>query len=292
MPSASPLGVVVTGASVAWAVGASAGTDILSTFLTNDLPKTFTLNATGGTNDTTPFTQAGARKYAKSLREARWTIQAYLGTPQDGYLGNIAFAGAEYPYNFKSYRMSIKRDVVDTTAFAAINGWRSFSPGLYNWSATATAFMDSATALTPPLMTATSAEPQVATFTVYSASGTPKTLVGSVFTTSVTANVAQGEAATAEITLMGNDTLVATGANSNALWADDATATKNLPAQIVTDGKLTLTATSGQAYNGLAIWENVDIDVTVGNNIVVTIGGRFSQSIAANTMKVGSSAWT
>ena len=188
--------------------------------------------------------------------------------------------------------MNISRAVNDITPFQNANGWRTYTPGLYTWSVSASAFVDTQIAVTPPIQQGTSgatAEPQQASFVVLNSKGNTKTLSGNVWTTSANQNITQGETAMVDFTFQGDGPLVTTVGHTGstygtALWIDDASNSSTSALSVLanditgTFAVSALSSNAGMAYQGYVIWSSIDIDVEVGRNIVVTATGKLSQS--------------
>ena len=314
-----PNGFVI-GSKVTLDTGPSGYSDILSTLIGGNafsgssvtglsLPKSFTLATSGTNNDTTNFASvSGARQYGAGLKTGRFSVDSFLGAVQDGVYANFTVPSGssptvfqDYKLNFNSYRLSIRRDTADITPFQAYDNWRSYMPGLYNWTVVATAFVDVSTQLTPPLFepnlsASNTPEGTLSMQVVGLPNGSSKTLSGAVRTVDVTTTVEQGSVLRVTYTFQGYDglTTAKTSSPNAGLWLDDASsltgqqgAGTSLLYSIVQDQFMTFYTTqanasgggasSGIAYKSPVIWDSIDLAATPNSQIMCSVSGLLSQ---------------
>ena len=215
----------------------------------------------------------------------QWTAQlegfAKIGSvPALGNTGLVAYSGSTNVY-IDSYTININAAVHETTAF---NGtaptWKTFRPGVVNWSGTMNARLDDAAA--SPLPLAVGGSPVSATFTY----GTTATLAGNIVITSVAPAIRVGGISLVPITFNGTSTLTPAGANSilgtTAFGGSAATGIPEWNDNGSSAKPLTITTNSGNTLVGAdGFWSSLSINVGVSQAVMVSVGVQGSGSMTA-----------
>lgn len=227
---------------------------------------TFDSSAFGGPNN---FTTEGA-----SLLQIDFSLEAHMGTPQDGYLGLVTFSGGEV-LNLNSWDMTISRPLYDETPFGA--QYRKFSPGLVSAQGKIDGFIDATTAMKRPLLSAGWGS---ATFDVLTdaedAGGTGKRLVAPINYTETKASLKRGSNATKSYNYKASGAVTTVGDNAGILWAADADGSMLSSLNTTILPAITLTTNGSLALVGVAYWKSINVSVKVGSPVMLKVEGSFS----------------
>ncbi len=233
-------------------------------------PAGFTANLTAASLDVTGYAAGAAvvRSKIKGLKGISGNIEGFLATPNNGIAGSVS--GPTYTSNVRSWNMSIKAAALETTAWpVTATNWRTFLPGLVEWSGSYEALVDSSTAITEA---GEAAEPLSATFTI--ASG--QTLAGTIFNTSAAVVSRVGELNVVRYSYEGTGHIVSVG-TSNLV---PAASTLALPVAGTLILKMAEEGATDKALSFSAFWTELSIDVSPQN--AVTIGWGFQGSGAVS----------
>lgn len=263
------IGEPIAAALTSWA--GSADTSSLPYYLaTYNKWKSIEWTAKGGTFDSSAFGgPANFKTNGASLLEIDVSMEAHLGTPQDGYLGLVTFSGGEV-LNLDAYEINITRPLHPRTPFGS--QYKAFSPGLVSVAGSIHGFIDDTTAMKRPLLAAGWGS---ATFTVL-AGGTGKQLVQTINYTETKASIKRGSIAEKNYNWTGSDAMTTVGTSSSMLWAADADGSLLSNLNTANPPTLTLTTNGSLALAGVAFWKSINLSVKVGSPMIVKVGAMFS----------------
>jgi hypothetical protein len=259
---AATIGVtgLVTAASGTW-----------NTLLSRLSVATFTLNEVGGEFDSTEFGSASGivpRQYLPSLRTATVTLEGFSATPVVGVTGNIALASG-YDVNMFDWDMTINQAAVETTDFNISAAWRTYTPGLQDWSGTTAGFIDGTTAISN--ITEVTAAPTKDTLTCTISSG--NTLSGSVFTRGLNAAVQVADRNIVRYEYRGDSDLTVVG--TDAILAANSGTMASLAA-----GSMVLTAVTSRTYTGSFVPTSFNIRVAQGELTRIRATGQLTGALS------------
>ena len=242
-----------------------------------------TVTAAGDVIDVTALGDYG-RNIIPGL--GQWTAQlegfAKIGSaPALGNTGLVAYTGSTNIY-IDSFTININAQVHETTAFnASAPLWKTFRPGVVNWSGTMNARLDDVAAA--PLPLAVGGSPVSAVFTY----GTNATLTGNIVITSVAPSVRVGGISVVPITFNGTGTLTPNSGGNSILGttAFGGTSASGIP-EWNSDGAsakpLTITTNSGNTLVGAdGFWSSLSITAGVSQAVMLTVGVQGSGSLTA-----------
>lgn len=237
-------------------------------------PSAFTANIVGDAVDSTAFDATNSNEFVPGLKSISGTITTLYDAPIIGAAGGVGWATvAYYVTNIQSWLLRMSRATTDTTEFntGAVPDWRSFTPGLINWSGEYSGFLDGTTAVTAPA----DYDGGLGTVTLTIASGV--TFAGSAHLTNLDSTVSPAATNNVRHGFQGSGNLTAAGDK----FFDAAVVS------IITDPSsdtLTLKAfeagVTDRTFSGAAFWESVEIRCAVDQIPVATINWR------------GTGAWT
>lgn len=242
---------------------ASNGSGNTHDLITNGGPYTATVTAQADNFDNTQFAASLASlQYVQGLK--MWTVgfsSRFQG--KAGLDGSVTFASG-YTVGCRSYTLSVQAQEFDTTAFGAA-AWKTWAPGLYQFSGSFDVDVDSTTALSD--LSAPSGTGAAATFKFGDETTADDTVAGNIITTQLTEVVSIGDLNRATYAFQGSGNL--TFAGDNSLITAGAL---GIPEEIDDGGGevLTVTASSGRTASGNAFWTNMGISCAVGGLVDIT----------------------
>lgn len=212
-----------------------------------------------------------AMTYIPGLRA--WSAQMSGWFPAAGALtghaGNVSWGDSTYATNVREWSLDIAAAEHDVTVFDGAGVvWRSFVPGLYSWSGTYNAFIDSSTALTVP--TAAAGTLGTVTLKLTEDGGTDRTFSGAAMIRQVSGAIPVNGVNTANYAFRGSGAL--TSAGTNNIIASGAVAKPAV-------GSLVFQAASGRTYTGNAFATSVQVQVAVDGATQITVNARGSGAL-------------
>lgn len=230
----------------------------------------------------------GLGQYGRSVIPGlgQWTAQvegtANIGSaPALGNTGLVAYTGSTSVL-IDSFTLNINAQVHETTAF---NGtpptWKTFRPGVVNWSGTMTARLDDGNAA--PLPLTIGGTPVSAVFTY----GTTATLTGDIVIASVAPAIRIGSLSLIPITFNGTGVLTAAGANDifGATAFADPTSSAGIPewnANGSSAKPIVMTTASGRTLTGAdGFWSSISLTASVSDLTRVSVGVQGSGSMTS-----------
>lgn len=263
------IGEPIAAALTSWA--GSADTTSLPYYLaTYNKWKSIEWTAKGATFDSSAFGgPANFTTNGASVLEIDVAMEAHLGTPQDGYLGLLTFAGGEV-LNLDAYEINITRPLYNETPFGS--QYKAFKTGLVSISGTIHGFIDAATAMKRPLLAAGWGS---ATFTVQ-ASGTGKQLVAPINYRESKASLKRGSNAQKDYSWIASGAMTTVGSSSTILWAADADGSMLSNLNTANPPTITLTSNASLALAGTCYWKSISLSVKVGSPMMLKVGAMFS----------------
>ena len=182
-----------------------------------------------------------------------------------------------------SFTINLNAQVHETTAFnASAPTWKTFRPGVVNWSGSMMARLDDGNAAPLPLAVGGSAVSCVFTY------GTTATLTGDIVISSVAPAIRVGSLSLIPITFNGTGQLLpggansilgstafATGASGIPEWNDNGSSAKPIVIQTTsTPSSKTLTGADG-------FWSSISLTASVSEVVRVSVGVQGSGSLTA-----------
>lgn len=244
------MGVLVSeqGFVASWGGAASEAEGLLAAIA----PASFDLSVTGDTSDIT--TSAPSPPTGRRLLPLRksWTasIEGALAGYHGGSVCTIASGGSEYDVHVQNFGLTIAAGVVETTELGAASPddvWKVNQPTLITVSATLTAMVDSATALTlPPDFGATNPS----TFTVTYKSG--HTIAFPGFYSAVNIGVPNDGLQTVAYTIQGVGAVTYSGVETPLFAAGAHSGTPDYSSIA-----LVMHSDENNTYSGDAFWHNI-----------------------------------
>lgn len=246
----------ITGA-IAWTGGNNA--QLAGTGCTG---QAFTINMDCEQFDGTAFSTTGARDIVKGIRSWNGEFTAMLVVPGHGGGDNgaVTFANG-YTTNLNAWDLTINREAHNSTAFGETQ--MSFFPGLYGWSGNFSGFYDDTTAAIHP---GVAAEPSAATFKYQTQGAGSAALSGSILTTQGVVTATPGELNTISYAFAGDGAITQDATTGGEGILVDGALTPDAA------NTLTLTASTGQTFEGSAFWTSINIACRVGALTVVRVG--------------------
>jgi hypothetical protein len=172
------------------------------------------LNIDGGTADRTGYAASlSSMAMGPGLRSWGGTISGRFsgsGTAEVGYLGAVTYAAGNV-LHVTDWKLDVKAKELDITTYNASTtavGWKSFRPGILNWSGSYGTLVDSGVA--PTLPSAPGVASTSAVFTIT----TGKTLTGNILPSQVGLAIPVGDLNKLSYSFVGDGAFTSAGANS------------------------------------------------------------------------------
>ncbi len=274
------IGEPIAAALTSWA--GSADTSSLPYYLaTYNKFKGFVWTAKGATFDSSTFGgPANFTTNGASMLSIDFSLEAHMGTPQDGYLGLLTYSNGEV-LHINGYEINISRPLHADDEFGT--QYRAFKPGLVSVSGSIEGNIDGTTAMKRPLVAAGFGS---ATFDVLTdaedGSGTGKRLLVPINYTESKATLTRGGPAVKAYNFVGSGAMTTAGDNTTLLWAVDADGsmlsnlnTANPPSILLTTATVASSGTLLQ-LGGVAYWKSIKLKTKMGSPVMITVEGSFS----------------
>lgn len=233
-------------------------------------PAEFSLRMTNADLDTTAFvnsanTHAVAKTMIPGLRDWSGSFTGPSvdgsGVASNGIAGSVT--GANYSAQVQAWELDLVAAELDSTLFGTSGSWRTFAPGLVEWSGTYDALVDDSTAVA--LVDDT---PVTATFQLR----TSNTWVGTIFTTSADVVSRVGELATVRYAFRGSGHLDVNG--SAAIMPDNSGALATPVAGSLVLKTYENNGTGERTLTGSAFWTRIRASVRTGEVVKATVDFR------------------
>lgn len=229
-------------------------------------PASFDLSVTGDEEDITTLAATAPTGRAFLPLRKSWTanLTGWLKGYHGGSTCTIASGGGEYDVHVQSFGLTITAGVVETTELGSADPddkWKAFQPTIISTTATITAMVDSASALTdPPAFGATS----LSTFTVTYKTGHTVAFTG--FYTAVNLGSPNSGLQQVQITVRGSGAVTFVGVTTPLFSAGAYGGTPEYD-----DNSLVLTSTTGYTHTGSAFWSSIALQCDRNAATQVTI---------------------
>lgn len=278
--------MVDNGAVTSWG-SSTANSDLISNGLA---PASFELSMSVPENDVTVFSaSAQNRAWIPGLGEWSGTITSQISPAALGANGSVTFSGLGG--NISGYTLNLNANATESTVFSGSGvAWKTFLPGLFDWSGTFTGDLDDTTAI----VTGASSGGTIWTLGGATASlvlklldegTTDHTFTGNAYVTQASPSIRIGEKAGASYNFRGTSNLTAAGQTAGNTYTNpfeyDITNNTGVIQRPAAD-PIVLTADTGRTYEGSAFWTSIAISCAVDQPITVTVGFRGSGALDIN----------
>ena len=256
----------------------TSSTDLNVLLMSATAPYSMQINQTGEEQDVTAFASGlASMSYTPGLRSWDATVQARFprSTPKIGNTGLVTLSSG-YALWVQSWTLTINAAVRDITQFASSGPtWRTFRPGIIDWSASFEALVDRSTGVGNPAAAAAAAV--TGTFKLTEEGATDNSLSGSGFVTQVGSTVTVGDVNKARFNFRGTGNLSNTYATGMGLLSSGSspyaivTPTWDTNGDDTPDVSVVMTAASGRTYTGNAFWRSITLTCEMGSPIDVSV---------------------